>query len=424
MMPASANAPSPEDVRPVAKPAEPKPEPVPQREPQETRTPEVAAPSTAVPVQPKAEAFVPTTAIASAQSIGSASSAATPLDQKSPQAAAPVSPASHEVEGLRLGDRGQEVEFLQYRLQQVDARGPNGQAVPQDGHYGPETEHAVRQFQQDQGLLATGIAGQDLDEALSQAQNARREALKPTASASSNGPVEQGSEQQAQGVAPQNGAPSAVPLQAEQQEAMQATLPPTPTPTPTPTQSEVPAQIVLPERTSSSYTSSPSFGGTGGRSDAGVNDEDRVEQIRPSQDVAQQAFPSDHRDYALFSAIQAQLPRGTSDEKTAEVLQAVKESGIERADELRKLTIQDDVAFVFGKTPGFHSETSLNTPSPGINETLQKTEALDQQRAQEMVQFQREREEIDKEPTGPVMTLAARSQQQAMSEAPASDGGG
>lgn len=422
--PAPVNMQVREEPRPVANPAEPKPEPAPQREPQEDQASEVAAPSTAVPVQPRAEAFVPTTAIASAQSIGSAASAATPLDQKSPQAAAPVSPASHEVEGLRLGDRGQEVEFLQYRLLQVDARGPNGQAVPQDGHYGPETEHAVRQFQQDQGLPATGIAGPDLDEALSQAQHTRREALKSTAPASSNGPVEQGSEQQAQGVAPQNDAPSAVPLQAEQQEAMQATLPPTPTPTPTPRQSEVPAQIVLPERTSSSYASSPSFGGTGGRSNAGVNDEDRVEQIRPSQDVAQQAFPSDHRDYALFSAIQAQLPRGTSDEKTAEVLQAVKESGIERADELRKVAIQDDVAFVFGKTPGFHSETSLNTPSPGINETLQKTEALDQQRAQEMVQFKRERDEIDKEPTGPVMTLAARSQQQTMSEAPASDGGG
>ncbi|AEL09272.1 peptidoglycan-binding protein [Xanthomonas campestris pv. raphani] len=329
-----------------------------------------------------------------------------------------MSPAFHEVEGLRLGDRGQEVEFLQYRLQQVDARGPSGQAVPQDGHYGPETEHAVRQFQQDQGLPATGVAGPDLDEALSQAQHARREALKPTAPASANGPVEQGSEQQAQGVAPQNDAPSPVPLQAEQQEAVRAPSPATAT------QSEMPAQIVLPERTSSSYASSLGFDGTGGRSNAAVNDEDRVEQVGPSQDKAQQAFPSDHRDYALFSAIQAQLPRGTSDEKTAEVLHAVKESGIERADELRKVTIQDDVAFVFGKTPGFHSETALNTPSPGINETLQKTEAMDQQRAQEMVQFQREREEIDKNPTGPMMTLAARSQQQGMSDASSGDGGG
>ncbi|MFS8471202.1 peptidoglycan-binding protein [Xanthomonas campestris pv. campestris] len=415
VMPASVSAPPPEDVRPVAKPAEPKPEPVAQREPQETRTPEVAAPPTAGAVQPKAEAWVPTAASASAPSAGPSSSASTSADQAPTQATVPTQPpASSEVEGLRLGDRGQEVEFLQYRLQQVDARGPNGQAVPQDGHYGPETEHAVRQFQQDQGLPATGVAGQDLDAALAQAQHARREALKPIEPSSANAAMEQGGEQQARVGMPQNDAPSAVPLQAEQQEAVRAPSPAIPT------QSEVPAQIVLPERTSS-YASSPGFGGTTARSNAHEHDEDRVEQARPLQDAAQQAFPSDHRDYALFSAIQAQLPRGTSDEKTAEVLHAVKESGIERAAELRKVIIQDDVAFVFGKTPGFHSETSLNTPSPGINETLQKTEAMDQQRAQEMVQFQREREEIDKNPTGPVMTLAAHSQQQAMS---GGDGGG
>ncbi|MCL1553161.1 peptidoglycan-binding protein [Xanthomonas nasturtii] len=409
-MPISVNAPLPEDVRPVAKPAEPKPEPVPQREPQESRTPEVAAPSAAGAIQPKAEAVDPPTASASAPSVGSAASASTSSDQAPNQATVPTTPVSGEVEGLRLGDRGQEVEFLQYRLQQVDARGPNGQAVPQDGHYGPETEHAVRQFQQDQGLPATGIAAQDMDAALSQAQHARREALKPAEPSSANAVVKQGSEQQARVVTPQNEAPSAVPLQTE---VAQATLPATPT------QSEMPAQIVLPERTTSPYVSSPS----GGRSDPGMNDEDRVEQAKPSQDVAQQGFPSDHRDHALFSAIQAQLPKGTSDEKTAEVLHAVKESGIERADELRKVTIQDDVAFVFGKTPGFHSETALNTPSPGINESLQKTEAMDQQRAQEMVQFQREREEIDRNPTGPVMTLAAHSQQQAMSGGDG-DGGG
>ncbi|WP_329957141.1 peptidoglycan-binding domain-containing protein [Xanthomonas melonis] len=300
----------------------------------------------------------------------------------------------------------------------MDARGPNGQAVPQDGHYGPETEHAVKQFQQDQGLPATGIAGPDLDAALSQAQHARREALKPTVPASANGLAEQGSEQQARVVTPQTDTLSAVSLQAEQQEAVQALSPVIPT------QNEMPAQIVLQERQPAAYASSPGFGGTTARSNAHEYHEGRVEQARPSQDVAQQAFPSDHRDYALFSAIQAQLPKGTSDEKTAEVLHAVKESGIERADELRKVTIQDDVAFVFGKTPGFHSETSLSTPSPGINETLQKAEAMDQQRAQEMVQFQREREEIDRNPTGPVMTMAARSQQQAMSGASGSDGGG
>ncbi|NJB92138.1 hypothetical protein GGR72_000464 [Xanthomonas arboricola] len=47
---------------------------------------------------------------------------------------------------------------------------------------------------------------------------------------------------------------------------------------------------------------------------------------------------------------------------------------------------------------------------------------MDQQRAQEMVQLQHEREEIDKNPTGPVVTLAARSQQQMMSGASSGDG--
>ncbi|CAD0307302.1 peptidoglycan-binding domain-containing protein [Xanthomonas hortorum] len=417
VMPASASAPLQEDARPIAKPAEPKPEPVPQREPQETQPPVVAAPSTVSAVQPKAEATVPALASASAPSAGPASSASTSADQAPTQAAAPVSPASHEVEGLRLGDRGREVEFLQYRLQQLDARGPNGQAVPQDGHYGPETEHAVRQFQQDQGLPATGIAGQELDAALSQAQHARRVSLKPTEPTSANAAVEQGSEQQARLVTPQNDVPSSTSVQAEQQDAVRASSPAIPT------QSEAPAQIVLPERTSS-YALSPGFGGTTARSNAYEHDEGRVEQIRPSQDVAQQGFSSNHRDYALFSAIQAQLPKGTSDEKTAEVLHAVKESGIERADELRKVTVHDDVAFVFGKTPGFHSEVALNTPSPGIDETLRKTETLDQQRAQEMVQFQRQREEIDKNPSGPMMTLAVRSQHQAMSDASSGDGGG
>ncbi|MEA9556414.1 zeta toxin family protein [Xanthomonas nasturtii] len=418
VIPAPVNAQAQEEPRPVAKPAEPKPEPVPQREPQETHTPVVAAPSTPFPAQSKAEALVPTMASASAPSVGSASFASTSPVQASTQANAPTQPASSDVEGLRLGDRGQEVEFLQYRLQQVDARGPNGQAAPQDGHYGPETEHAVRQFQQDQGLPATGIAGQDMDAALSQAQHTRREALKPTEPTSVNAAVEQGGEQQARVATTQNDAPSAVPLQADQQEAMRTSSPAIPT------QSEVPAQTVLPERTSSSYASSPGFGGTTARSSAGEQEEGRVEQARPSQDVAQQAVPFNNRDYALFSAIQAQLPKGTSDEKTVEVLHAVKESGIERADELRKVTIHQDVAFVFGKTPGFHSEVALNTPSPGINETLQKTETLDQQRVQEMVQFQREREEIDKNPTGPVMTLAARSQQHVMSDASGGDGGG
>ncbi|MCM5547209.1 peptidoglycan-binding protein, partial [Xanthomonas hortorum pv. pelargonii] len=106
VMPASASAPLQEDVRPVAKPAEPKSEPVPQREPQETQAPEVAAPPTAGAVQPKAEAVAPASASASAPSVGSPSSALTSREETPTQATVPTPPSSHEVEGLRLGDRG------------------------------------------------------------------------------------------------------------------------------------------------------------------------------------------------------------------------------------------------------------------------------------------------------------------------------
>ncbi|WP_152668884.1 hypothetical protein, partial [Xanthomonas euvesicatoria] len=89
-------------------------EPVPQREPQETRTPEVDAPPTAGAVQPKAEAVAPSSASASVPSVGSAASTLTSREETPTQATAPTPSASGEVEGLRLGDRGQEVEFLQY----------------------------------------------------------------------------------------------------------------------------------------------------------------------------------------------------------------------------------------------------------------------------------------------------------------------
>jgi len=78
------------------------------------------------------------------------------------------------MEGLRVGHRGPEVEFLQYRLHQLGAHGPNGQPVPQDGHFGPETEHAVRQFQQAHGLPTTGVADPAVDTALSLARQFRQ----------------------------------------------------------------------------------------------------------------------------------------------------------------------------------------------------------------------------------------------------------
>ena len=94
-------------------------------------------------------------------------------DARSAATSSPATP--HDPDALRLGDRGDAVELLQYRLDRQGYRGPEGERLPQTGHYGTETEHAVRQFQTMHGMAATGIADQDTREAVDRALAAHRE---------------------------------------------------------------------------------------------------------------------------------------------------------------------------------------------------------------------------------------------------------
>ncbi|WP_374295979.1 phospholipase effector Tle1 domain-containing protein, partial [Sphingomonas sp.] len=77
-------------------------------------------------------------------------------------------------DALRPGTRGDQVELLQFRLDRQGYRGPEGEPLPQDGHYGPETEHAVRQFQTAHALPATGIADPDTQTAVARAPSPQR----------------------------------------------------------------------------------------------------------------------------------------------------------------------------------------------------------------------------------------------------------
>ncbi|WP_313341951.1 peptidoglycan-binding domain-containing protein [Stenotrophomonas sp.] len=60
---------------------------------------------------------------------------------------------------LTPGERGTEVEALQNKLIQAGYTGKDGQPLTADKHYGPNTEHAVREFQQANGLTVDGKAG-------------------------------------------------------------------------------------------------------------------------------------------------------------------------------------------------------------------------------------------------------------------------
>lgn len=332
---------------------------------------------------------------------------------------APTPATPSEPDGLRLGDQGQDVELLQYRLQRVGANGPEGQPVPQDGRYGPETAYAVRQFQQTHGLPATGVADQAVHVALAREQQTR---LEQTKSSEQAAPARAGLEQGIERRSPNEVQVPAIseaqrqaasPVEAEQAVASLHQ---------TPSRPDAEARIQVSDVARSAYAS-PSLGGLGGTAKSQEHDDEQLDQPAPRQNQAQ-TFPSDHPDYALFAAIQAQLPKGTPDEKTAEVMHWAKVGGVERADQFEEVVIENDRAFVYGKTPGFYRDVSLATPPPAMEETLRNTQTLDQKRAQEMEQFVAKQEEINLNPNGPVMTLGARTRQPVMSDGGNGDGGG
>lgn len=98
-----------------------------------------------------------------------------PASSEPQDARAGAAPATHDPDALRLGNRGDSVELLQYRLDRQGYRGPDGEQIPQTGQYGPETEHAVRQFQTMHGIPATGVADQDTRDAVDRAQVVQRD---------------------------------------------------------------------------------------------------------------------------------------------------------------------------------------------------------------------------------------------------------
>jgi peptidoglycan hydrolase-like protein with peptidoglycan-binding domain len=281
--------------------------------------------------------------------------------------------AAPAAQGLHLGDRGDDVAMLQFRLQRVGMQGPEGQPVPQDGRYGPETEHAVRQFQQAQDLPVTGVADQNVQVALVRAHQAH---LSPEVS------------QQSAAAAPSMPGQTA------------------PTPDATRQDAAKPEEQVQAFREESrlraapaiaSAASPPSGVGHGTGTQERGEDADALARSR----TPAPSFPTDHRDYALFAAVRAYFPKETQDEKAAELMCAAKRGGIERADQLKRVRLMDDDrAIAFGKTPGFYGEVSLSTPAPSLEQSLQQSQAIDEKRAQQMEQFREQQARINAQSQG------------------------
>ena len=112
----------------------------------------------------------------------------------------------------------------------------------------------------------------------------------------------------------------------------------------------------------------------------------------------------DHPDYALFSALKERLPREMPDEMVGHVMLQAKMGGV-RAEQLDKVAIVGDHAFVAGKTPGDHAKVDVSVTPPSMTETVRQSEAFDQQRAQQLSQFRDQQQQINKQNAGSKMTM-------------------
>lgn len=154
------------------------------------------------------------------------------------------------------------------------------------------------------------------------------------------------------------------------------------------------------------------------------NDRDEQQDDPAPRQTQAQAFPTDHKDYALFLAIQQQLPKDTPDEKTAEVMHRAKLGGVERADQLDHVTIHKDEVFVYGKTYGTYGQVRLDTSAPSLQETLQRTQDWDQEQTLMWTRFREEQAEIAKNPTGPTMSMSMSGPATPPAFSGPADGGG
>ncbi|APP86344.1 peptidoglycan-binding protein [Xanthomonas hortorum pv. vitians] len=99
-------------------------------------------------------------------------------------------------------------------------------------------------------------------------------------------------------------------------------------------------------------------------------------QTQPHAGQTQQAAPkgpslndASHPDHALHTAIRGRLPSMISNETAAHVTLQAKQNGIDSADKLQDVTVQNGKAFVMGTTPGFRAAVDLNQPAPTLEQT-------------------------------------------------------
>ena len=79
-----------------------------------------------------------------------------------------------------------------------------------------------------------------------------------------------------------------------------------------------------------------------------------------------------HPDHGLHNAVRSKLPSVFSEEAAANITLHAKQNGIDAADKLQSITVQDGKAFVMGTTPGFRTAVDLAQAPPSLEQTSAK----------------------------------------------------
>lgn len=110
----------------------------------------------------------------------------------------------------------------------------------------------------------------------------------------------------------------------------------------------------------------------------------------------QAAIPPHHPDHALYAELKQRLPPETSEERLAQITLAAKQGGV-KAGQVDSLHIAENPlrVLVSGKIPGDRAQVDLTTPPPSVQETLQRSEAYDQQNAQQLAQWQAQDQQLN-----------------------------
>ncbi|WP_144436310.1 peptidoglycan-binding protein [Lysobacter antibioticus] len=352
---APAEPPKPDVV--VAKPPEQK-TPAPQPAPDAPTPAPAPAPA---PAQP-APHLAPVAAEATPTPDTPTPAPAQPFPQGAP-VAAEAEPAPDDGT-LRRGDRGDDVEMLQFRLQRIGYGGSPAAPLQRNGQFDAATEQAVRQLQRDHGLPESGSVDPETVQALAIAQHAKIESRK-TENAAVESPATEKTAKPIELAAVANG---------------ERTVETTAASLTSPLSDARPTEIGRRVEPSNAPNEDPSKERE--RPLAQVGDKATPAPAMDAQDLARMS-PADQ---AMFAKIRTGAPGHISDETVAAAMLAAKQNEIHDAGGIKLVAAANGKLWVETHTPGFHTGVSLSEPPPAMQDTLRETQAVNQQREQQLAQ--------------------------------------